>query len=334
MESTAEQQTTNGNGQWVDPVSRVASLLEQNETEQREAFTDRPDVETGEQAPPPDSVDDQPDANPSPESDESGLTDAESPETAGESETEPESGSQADGEGESDPDQSELGEIESLDLHALAQKLDIPLDDLYALEIPLGGEREPITLGQFKDRVQDLFTVEERRESLDAARIEHENEVLRDRNELLAMIRESGTELTPELRQRAAAAAQQHASEQRELLLSVLPGWRENDTYQRDRASMVDTLGREYGLTEAQIGSQVDAVIIKMMHDLTQFHTMFSEAKAAGKRIPKAPRKPGKPRAPGRRAPKTDEIIAAGKATNDPFEKAGAVGALLASRKR
>jgi len=326
METTEQQ--PNGNGQWVDPALKVQALLEQNASSNREGFVSQPDVTIDA----PDQEQEQSAARSEPEHPE--PEQSEQTDHSQESEQDDAEPDQPDHDADApDHDQADQGEPLALDIASLAEKLDVPVADLYAMEIPLGGDREPITLGQFKDHVQDLYTVEDRQEALEAQKIEHENQVLQDQQELLAMINESGVELTPELRSRAAQAQQIHASQQRELLFSAIPAWKDNpETYQRDRAAMVETLGNEYGLTEAQIGAQGEAVTIKMMHDLTRLLRMERLSNAAAKKVPKLPRRPGKPRRQSAKSQKQSEVVAAGRAATDPYDKAQAVKALLSPK--
>ncbi len=299
----------------LSPEAQIGQLLRGNETTNREEFTEREDVTT--------------DANDAPDPQIEGGTEPE-PEPEPAQEPEPESAAPDD---DSAPESEPEPDV-AFDLTAMAEKMGVEISELYDIEIPLGGEREPITLGQFKDHVQELFTVEERQTALEGQKIEHENAVIRDQQELLAMINESGVELSPQLRQRANEAAQHHAQQQRELLFTSLPTWRDQAVYQNDRAEMVETLNGVYGISEAQIGSTTEAVLIKMMHDLTRFHRMFGEADANAKRIPKVPRRPGKKR---RQVAKAEQdktnIINQGATSKDPYDKARAVSSLLGPKR-
>lgn len=224
-------------------------------------------------------------------------------------------------------------ESPKFNIEAIAEKLGIEPAEVYQIEIPLGQDREPITLGQFKDHVQDLLNVDDAREALENRQAEHEASVLRDQQETLAIINALGENLTPELRQMAAQQYQTHMTQQRALMLQMLPEWRDAERYAADRSDMFETLTSHYPVSETQLSAQQEAVTVLMMRDLARFWRREKSIDAERKRIPKVPRRPGKePARTSKRGASKHQQIQQAAASSDPRDKVAAVKRLLAER--
>ncbi len=212
------------------------------------------------------------------------------------------------------------------DVAAIAEKLGIEPAEVYQIEIPLGQDREPITIGQFKDHVQDLLNVDDARDALETRQAEHEAAVLRDQQETLAIINALGENLTPQLRQLASEQYQTHISQQRALMLSMVPEWSDAQRYAADRSDIFDTLTAQYPVSETQLSAQQEAVTVLMMRDLARFWRREKQMNAERKRIPKVPRRPGKqPRQATKAEAQKAQLIQQAAASSDYRDKVAAV---------
>lgn len=302
-----------------DATEQVAALLRQNETANREAFLEREDVEHD--AGSEDGADDTGDG--SQEAAEVAALDA--------SDHTGETGDESIDEGADDSAESEQSEHENLgvDWAGLAEKLGVTEAELYQIEMPMRNGREPVTFGQMKDSESDRLNLEQRRSEFEDARSEHEASVLRDQQDAMAIINALGDRVTPELVQLASARHSKHLDQQRELLLTAIPEWRDREAYSRDRQEIISTLAGRYAVTEQQIAAQTEAVYIQMMRDLARLLNEKKASKAQAKKVRRSPTRPGRKVAAAKPNAR-QTIIQTGKESSDPGDKVKAVAALLA----
>jgi hypothetical protein len=196
-------------------------------------------------------------------------------------------GQQTEGEGDNEP-----APAEKLDLKGLANRLEIDVKELYGLEIPMPGEGESITLGELKDQAHEFSTVKQRQEKLEDERISHQNDVLRSRQELSALVNLL-PEIPQELQQQAGAMQQQHLQQEQARLLEVLPEWRDANTFAADREIISNTVA-EYGFNDADMSAVTDHRLIKLLHDYGKLRQRMAQAQETAQRVDKSPKKPAK----------------------------------------
>lgn len=191
-------------------------------------------------------------------------------------------GSPEDGEAEADGVSDES--IQPPTLADLAEHLGIESKDLYnELEIPMGKDAEPITLGQFKDRVKELNDLDGVRDELHAQREEHTRERMAMRaelNQLMAI-------LPPQLREEWTRAAgdrnRDYQFQQERQTLEAMPEWRDANTRREEEAAIV-SVGNEYGFSQAEIEATYDHRSRRVLRDLANYRKREKAIDIEGKR--------------------------------------------------
>jgi hypothetical protein len=322
-------------GEWKSDVTRVSEILEKSAQDNLEKYYPEFLSEQGE------GEEDADESGDGAEPAELSGEDSDAGEGSGEAQEDhrgaegsdsgsAEEGAAADDEsGGEDEDQPTDDEQGQLDLKALAEKVGVEVSDLYGVRVAMGQGREPLTLGELKDSVNDLHTIEERREALVSERIDHQNAVLRDQHELSYIVDVMG-EVPDELRQLAAEKHQIEATKQREKLLNIFPGWKDPQEYVGARERMIGAIG-ELGLSETDLSLVNDARWIKLIHDYAELSENARNAEAGRKRLRKLPKKvkQRQPRKPPNKASRRDQMLAKARASDKPEDKYAAVSVLL-----
>lgn len=314
--------------EWKTPERRVAELIDQASKDNLEKYYPEfvqeqgdDDEATDESGDSDGAGDDAGESPPDAAADSGDANDYRDPEGATDSEPE--------GEGEhGEEPESSAGDDEPIDLKALAERTGIEIDQLYDVQVAMGQGREPLKLGELKDYVNELHTLDDRREALITQQIEHENAMLRDQQEI-AMIVEAIGEVPESLRALAAEKQSLNLAKQREQLLQIFPEWADQRQYVDDRSKMVDRISR-YGLTEQDLGLVQDARWIKVIADLTRYAAEAEQADAKQKRLRKIPKPvPRTRRRPPSKATQKQAMIDKAAASSDPKTKIAAVSELL-----
>ena len=94
------------------------------------------------------------------------MEQADDPETGPEGELEVETTGEQEEETEQQDEQQAAPEIEAETLAELAEQFGLPVEKLYDIKIPMPAGGDPITLGQFKDRVAELSQLDAQREQV------------------------------------------------------------------------------------------------------------------------------------------------------------------------
>lgn len=186
-----------------------------------------------------------------------------------------------------------------------AQQPDIDYD----LEIPMPDGREAMTLGQMKDKVNEL-------ERTESQMIERENALLRERQELDKVMAAVG-EIPPELRQQADAMNQQHLQQERGKMLEAIPEWSDRETFERDRTAIAE-VGHKYGFSDIEIGTIADHRVIKFMRDYSRMAAAEQQAQETAKQVHRASKPAGKkPRAKTRQSALDKQVSEAMQSNNE-----------------
>ena len=175
-------------------------------------------------------------------------------------------------------------------LHELAEAAGIDAEKLYGLEVPLGGDAAPITLGKLKDAYQQTGALEAERTELDDRRTEFENEMIRSRQELTEIIKLL-PQVPPALLQKAQAAHQAQVETMRRDMLTYKPEWADDSKYQAAKADILEAV-KDYGYTRGDLDLVIDARLTKLLHDFAGLKKRVAKANAAAKLIREENRKP------------------------------------------
>ena len=225
---------------------------------------------------------DEPD-KPGSESDQLGLSDADL-ETEADEEPERSDASAV--------DEEETPPVETLDAKALAEKLGLPIEELYAMRFPYGEDGDAITLGELKDAGIRARTIDAEGESLSQERDSFINDRMKSRSELQNIV-SLLPEIPAELMQ--AAQQQQHLTMQQERvsLLEAIPEWSDPGIEQPARAAIQENLNL-YGFSELEAAYMVDHRLVKLLHDYTRLRSKLVAPKAQVSKMKKTTRR--KPR--------------------------------------
>lgn len=139
----------------------------------------------------------------------------------------------------------------------LAKALRTEVEDLYEVEIPLGGEGKSFKLGEFKDRVQALQELDTERSVYSEHRAKAEQKLLRERAELTAVLNLVGPRLSREDLEKAAPYIEQMRERERKAALDVIPDWADDNRRKSDLDMMARTAGK-WGFSEAEIRTAVE----------------------------------------------------------------------------
>ena len=150
-----------------------------------------------------------------------------------------------------------------------------------------------MTLGQVKDRFNDVLNVEQARASLADERTESQNEVLVARQELQNVIAMLGDSLSPELLQHARQANSTMIAQEAAEIVEILPQWKDNAVFQADRTNINELLA-SYGFSTAELSNLYDHRLIKLSYDAMQWKTRITRAHENVQPKRNAPGKPGK----------------------------------------
>lgn len=196
----------------------------------------------------------------------------------------------------------ESGKKVKLDsLETLADGLGIEVKDLYAIKVPGSGGREPMTIGQIKDRFERFSSLEADRLSLTEERVAQEAEFEQTRAELRELLAVVPKEHLSQEKLQAAAqrVAARNAADGKRLLQSM-PEWKDQDRRDAEVKDIADLLGT-YGVPASYIKTIRNPAILKFMRDAARREKQVREALATIKKVPK---KKVAAVAPGRTAPR------------------------------
>jgi len=167
-------------------------------------------------------------------------------------------------------------------LAQLAEKAGLSMEALYKTPVPLGGELGEKTLGELKDIAKTQNEFAEVRQAFDDEKMQHENEVIRSRQELNEII-----QLLPQvpeaLVQKARANFGTMVENERQALFTIKPEWRDEENFARAKEQIMSSAS-EYGFNKADLEGVFDHRLIKLLHDFSVLRGRFAEANAARKR--------------------------------------------------
>lgn len=172
-------------------------------------------------------------------------------------------------------------------LKDLAERLNATPEDLYAIEVPMGGEGKTMTLGALKDLAskQDDFTVRELEFSERVSKTEAE--WTRQQQEMQALISSLDPKaVTPEVRERMRGKVEAELKRERVLTLQTIPEWQNETVRNAELASMVEYL-RDFGIPDSFLLSGASHKLFRMVRDATLRKQRFEKAMANIKEVKK-----------------------------------------------
>ena len=216
-------------------------------------------------------------------------------------------------------------------LAGLAEKAGIDESELYALKIPMGSNREAMTLGELKDGVNKLTDLESRETELTERKADFENEHIRARQELAEIV-QLLPQLPPELVAKAKQQHIDHLDKERFALVSAIPEWGDPQTWRLAQDKMIDHVS-QYGFTRMDFEQgTTDHRLIKLVWDFTNLAERFAKANERAKQVRESgrQRKNKQRRANAKQQQQARERSAANGSTS---EQVAAINSILAEQK-
>ena len=218
----------------------------------------------------------------------------------------------------------------ALALDSLAERAGLTVEELYGVALPLGDGRDPVTLGTLKDRFNELARVDDARGLLDEQRTDFENNMIRSRQELSAIIAQL-PEIPPALLQQAVAAQRQHVDSERAALREAKAEWKDPEVFRAAQDQMLETVS-VYGFNRTDLDMVLDHRLVKLVYDYSQLKKQYAAAKASAKEITNGGRQPfpKQQRQTGaKRATRAHQDLLKRARTGTTQDKTAAVAALL-----
>lgn len=187
---------------------------------------------------------------------------------------------------EAESDKDAQSETDSLPrgLHALAEKLGVKPEDLYAVEVPM-ADGTSAKLGELKDAYADRENTARKELELDERRIKIEAELARAKSEIEALIKELPPEvLTPELLERVRRDALAARERERQAIMEAIPEWADERTRTSELQGIVEML-QDYGYSPQSLERSLDNRLIRLARDSWLRKTRIERALAAVKRV-------------------------------------------------
>ena len=159
----------------------------------------------------------------------------------------------------------ESGPIESID--AVAKRLKLTPEQVYALKVPMKDNAEPLTIGTLKDRVSELVNLDTRELQFDQRRVKQEGELLRSQaemREILSMLPREA--IKPELVQKLRAQRESKLTAEHQATLELIPEWADEKKRAPEISGMIEHLS-EYGFPESFLSTVEDHRAIKYIRD-------------------------------------------------------------------
>lgn len=172
------------------------------------------------------------------------------------------------GEGEGGEGEGEEDEV-TIDLEEKKRRL-----ELYKQTVNMPSDEESLTVGELKDQVL------EHRRTVQSV-VDRENDVMRQFDHLMT-IKNNMPQMTSEQLQAVNEFQLVHTRKERAMLLTAIPDWSNQQTFEADRSSMVSML-QDYGITEGDLSAVTDHRLIKLAYDFDRLKKRLSTASQSNK---------------------------------------------------
>lgn len=169
-------------------------------------------------------------------------------------------------------------------LHALAERLGVKPEDLYAVEVPM-ADGTSVKLGELKDAYADRESTARKELELEERRIKIEAELTRAKSEIETLIKELPPEvLKPEFLERVRKDALAARERERRAVMEAIPEWADEETRTRELQGIVEML-QDYGYSPQSLEQSLDSRLIRLARDSWLRKTRIERALAAVKRV-------------------------------------------------
>ena len=123
-----------------------------------------------------------------------------------------------------------------------------------------------------------------------------QRDVLRDRKEALASVREEQKQMQQQQYAELQGQAQQRMAQERELLPQLIPEWRDEKIAKEEKTALI-TFAQQYGYSEQELSSISDSRAVAVLRKAYLYDQLVSKKPAAQKKTQKAPKmtKAGQP---------------------------------------
>jgi hypothetical protein len=192
---------------------------------------------------------------------------------------------------EPEPQASEPADAEALTPQVLAERLGITPTELFReLRIPIEGG-EPLTLEEIKRAGTKLRGVSEVTETLEQQRVDFENEVMTQRQQLQNLIGQLPQDsLSPEFVQNVTAIHSNYVATETQALLEVRPDLKDPDKFRAVRQLMID-FAAPYGFKAVEIDGIIDHRLAKFVIDMAEKDQRIRQLEKDAAHKPRADRK-------------------------------------------
>lgn len=187
---------------------------------------------------------------------------------------------------EAESNEDEESETDSLPrgLHALAERLGVKPEDLYAIEVPMANGTS-VKLGELKDAYADRENTARKELELEERRIKIEAELTRAKSEIETLIKELPPEvLKPEFLERVRKDALAARERERRAVMEAIPEWADEETRTRELQGIVEML-QDYGYSPKYLEQSLDSRLIRLARDSWLRKMRIERALAAVKRV-------------------------------------------------
>jgi len=169
-------------------------------------------------------------------------------------------------------------------LHALAERLGVKPEDLYAIEVPM-ADGTSVKLGELKDAYADRENTVRKELELEERRIKIEAELTRAKSEIETLIKELPPEaLKPEFLERVRKDALAARERERRAIMEAIPEWADEKTRTSELQGIVEML-QDYGYSPQYLEQSLDSRLIRLARDSWLRKTRIERALAAVKRV-------------------------------------------------
>lgn len=169
-------------------------------------------------------------------------------------------------------------------LHALAERLGVKPEDLYAVEVPM-ADGTSVKLGELKDAYADRENTARKELELEERRIKIEAELTRAKSEIETLIKELPPEvLKPEFLERVRKDALAARERERRAVMEAIPEWADEETRTRELQGIVEML-QDYGYSPQSLEQSLDSRLIRLARDSWLRKVRIERALAAVKRV-------------------------------------------------
>lgn len=184
-------------------------------------------------------------------------------------------------------------EAKAPDFHQQLEAAGLNPESFYSTTVP-GTEH---TFSEAKDALEELDGLDMRKAQLESGLRDRENDIIAKLRDASALIEQIPAEYRTEDVLKGLASQQElRVARERQLMLDTMPEWAD-ETKRHTEQQQVIGLGRDYGMTDAELGNLADHRIVRMMRDYAGLKALLKSADGK-KTQAKTRRNPANRRAP------------------------------------